>query len=437
MTQKWPRALAWGLLVVLTSGCSAALVRPDEGECRGADVATWAKRAAASLVTRPYRPAVIYDVGRQGLSTVFRAGPLDPDARAVVSYPDVARFPGQGPGFDRVQDRSFVYDDALVALWLTSRGDRDGARRILSTLAALQRPDGAWGFSFQTGRDGFYNAGYVRAGTVAWVVYAFARYASKFDEMRWSSTIDRGVAWLVRQHDPVTGLVSAGLGRWVSSDVFDPDWVGSFASTEHQLDIWFAFQAAQQADPAVASRWQLARAAQALVAAVDAFLWRAEEGRYVQGIAGTRIDEGSALDASGTWAALYDVAVGRNVRSDSALQWVEAHHGIDVQGWAGLRPYEGLPPDTWFVEASVAVPLALSRLGRRQQALEALQPFADLACAGGVPLVYSPVWATDFPFSPATAPTVWFLFAAAEVVGGEAPFLWSERLNVPIGPAAR
>lgn len=437
MTSARHRGLAWGLLVVVATGCSAALVRPDDGACRGADLATWAERAAASIVTHPYRPVAVYDVGPRGLALVFRPGPIDPDARAVVSYPDPARFPGQEPGFDRVRDRSFVYDDALVALWLTSRGDRDGARRILSTLAALQRPDGAWGFSFQTGRDGFYNAGYVRAGTVAWVVYAFARHASRFGETRWSSTIDRGVAWLVRQQDQETGLVFAGLGRWVSPEVFDPNWVGRFAATEHQLDAWFAFQAVQKADPAVAGRWQLARAAQGLVAAVDAFLWRAGEGRYAQGVAGAGIDEGSALDASGTWAALYDLALGRDIRSEAALQWVQAHHAIDVEGWTGLRPYEAKAPDTWFIEASLAVPLALARLGRREQAREALQPFADLACAGGVPLVYSPVWATDFPLSPATAPTVWFLFAAAEVVGGEPPFLWSERTSVPLSPAAR
>jgi len=403
------------------------LTRPETGTCRNADGAAWLSAASNSLIILKYRPGTLYDLDRRGRPSVQGLGALPADSEAVLSFPNPERFAGGDAGFGAVRDRSFVYDDALVALWLTSRHNPSGARRILQSLAALQRSDGAWGFSFSVRGDGFYNASYVRAGTVAWTVYAFARYAEAFGDARFAATLERGVSWLLRQRDAASGLVLAGSGRWQDASSYDPAYVADFAATEHQVDAWFALTAAAGADPALEARLHLRAAVAELEAAMERELWLVTLGRYAQGLTAAGPDVGSALDAAGTWTTLFALATDQAAQATAALTWVLRQHPIRVAGWDGLRPYLGAAPATWFVEGSLALPIALARMGRLPEARKALQPFFDLACAGGVPLVYSPLWAADFPLSPATAPTVWFLFAGAEVLRGEPAFLWRER----------
>ena len=420
-------ALSVVLLAATLTACSATLVRPESGVCHGADAATWLGAASNSLVILKYQPGKLYDVDGQGHAIPQALGVLPADSEAVLSFPDQERYAGADSGFAAVRDRSYVYDDALVALWLMKQHDGVGARRILQSLAALQRSDGAWGFSFAVRGDGFYNASYVRTGAVAWTVYAFARYAEQFRDGRFAATLERGAIWLLRQRDPACGLVLAGNGRWQDASHYDPAYLADFAATEHQIDTWFALMAASTADMALESRLHLKAAAADLGAAIERELWLDTVSRYAQGLTTAGPDTGSALDAAGTWSTLFALAAGKMEHASAALDWVQRKHPIHVAGWDGLRPYVGDPPGTWFVEGSLAMPLALARMGRRAEAQKALQPFVDLACSGGVPLVYSPVWAPDFPLSPATAPTVWFLFAGSEVVRGEPPFLWRER----------
>ena len=115
------------------------------------------------------------------------------------------------------------------------------------------------------------------------------------------------------------------------------------------------------------------------------------------------------------------------VRARQALAWVAAQHAVVARGWNGLRPYRDAPPETWFVEASIAQPLAHARMGQREVAQQQWLPLAQLACAGGMPVVYAPDWHADFPLTPATAPTIWWLIVGQEIAEGGAPWLWAER----------
>jgi len=405
------------------SACATALHRPPDGPCAGADPATWLEYAARSLTFAAWQPrGPTYDqTGRAPVAVAVRAPPSD--ALAVLSYPDPARFAGGPDGFERLARRSFVYDDALAIVWLVARDDLDRARRVADTLAALQRPDGAWGFSFAVDGDGFYNAAYVRAGTVAWVAYALSIWQRAAGDRRFASSLGRAVDWLVAQAGP-EGLVRAGRGRWVDRETFDPDWPADFAATEHQIDAWFALRAAARADPELAAA--VAVPIGRLEAAIDDVLWSDGEGRYLQGWSAGRRDGGSALDAAGTWAALYDLARGRPHRARRALDWIATHHTIEVGGWRGYRPYATEGPPALFVEGAIAEAAALHRLGQRDDARRVFATWTDLACAGGVPLVYSPSWHTDFPLSPAAAPTLWFLLVGREL-RGEGAVLWTER----------
>lgn len=414
-----PRQLRCLGLVVLLAACGPQQLRRDDvpARCERPDPAALLRAAGASLVFVPWQPKLVYDVDGQNRPVRFQLRPLAPDALALLSYPAPQRFAGGDDDFDRMAQRSFVYDNALAVLWLVQTGDAERARRVLATLAALQRPDGAWGFGFNAGKDdGFYNAAYVRTGAVAWVLYAYARYQQGSGDTRFANTLQRGLAWLQSQRDAKTGLYFAGSGRWRDAGHFEPAWPARFFATEHQIDVWFALKAVAD------------KASEPLARAMLQRLWLADEQRFAQGLTPDgRVDRESALDAAGTWAALWLLAQGDRVRAGQALDWVAREHAVTASGWQGLRPYRAGPPETWFVEASLAAPLARWRMGDPAAGQSLWLQVNQLACAGDLPLVYAPDWHADFPFSPAAAPTLWFLLAGRELVAGGAPWLWAER----------
>lgn len=416
------------LVLLLLAGCAPTRLQREDmpSRCETPDAAALLQAAQRSLVLHPYRPRVIYDLDDAGRAVPFHAGRLAPDALAVLSYPDPQRFAGGAADFARMAHRSFLYDNALAVLWLVHVGDLPRARRVLATVAALQRPDGAWGFGFNAGdEDGYYNAAYVRTGAVAWVVYALAHYQQASHDVQFADTLARATQWLLAQRDAQTGLFRAGSGRWLDAAHFQPSWPARFFSTEHQIDVWFALAALARLSP---QGTDVARYAQGLRAGIYQRLWLPEERRFAQGMAvDGQPDKLSALDASGTWAALWLLAQGDRVRAEQVLSWVTQQHAIVASGWNGLRPYRDGAPTTWFVEGSIAEPLALSRLGHAEAAQRPWQMLGQLACTGGLPLVYAPDWHTDFPLTPAAAPTLWFLIAGQEIVEGSAPWLWTER----------
>jgi hypothetical protein len=417
-------------LLVCTACAPTRLLREDlPPRCAAPDSRELLQVARESLVFRSYHPKAIYDLDAQDRPVPFRPGPLPADALAILSYPYPERFAGGPSDFKQMAQRSFVYDNALAALWLTHDGDLARARRVLATLAALQRPDGAWGFGFNAGADdGYYNAAYVRTGTVAWVIYALVHYQIASHDAQFNPTLRRALGWLGSQREPNTRLYFAGSGRWLDAKHFEPTWPAQFFAMEHQIDTWFALAALLDLERA--DSFTALRLAVALRASRDALgrLVVAGEARFAQGLtADGQLDRESALDAAGTWSALWLLANDDAVRARQVLAWVATQHAITALGWRGLRPYLSQAPQTWFVEASIAEPLAEWRLGDKDQALQHWQNLAQLACAGGLPLVYAPDWHADFPLTPAAAPTLWFLIAGQEIVEGGAPWLWTER----------
>lgn len=424
---SWRRcALLMAHLVVSMGllGCATRIERPGFGRCDDANPSFWAKQASASLRTAPYVGRRVYDVAASGRPVAFRRGDVPADSRAVVSYPAPGKFSGGPAGFERLGNRSFVYDNALFVLLRTWEGSQDQARQVLQTLVALQRPDGAWGFSFNIEGDGFYNAGYVRTGAVAWVTYAFALYTVRFGDRRFVGTLRKAGQWLIGQVDGKTGLLRGGQGKWGEGGAsFEPMYEADWASTEHNVDAYFAIKALAQADPA--SNWPRRLSAERLARTIQGRLFMPVQGRYAQGLQPAGLDKKSALDAAGTWSALFEIDRGRPAVVDRLLAWVDQRHGIDVDGWRGYLPYaDDDGPEVWFVEGSVARAIALHRRGRREEALAMVRELSTYACASGVPLAYANRWAKDFPLSPAVAPTVWYVLAVEEIWNHNAPFLW-------------
>lgn len=414
--------LLWTLL--LSAGCAGPeLQRPHAGRCAAPDVRHWAALASSSLQVAKFVARPLYDL--DGAGGALHLPPVTcVDCWAVVSYPDPLRHAGGEPGFARLKNRSFTYDNALVALVRLSEGRVAEARQLLSTLAALQRTDGGWGFSFNITGDGFYNAGYVRAGVVSWVLYAMARYTEVTKDRRYIAAMRRAGLWLLAHRAPTTGLILGGRGRWLDAGArYEPGYVAPWASTEHNVDAWFAVRLAAHVDPA--GRWPLLKP---LGAAIQQHLWLDSEGRYARGVTGTTHDRVAALDAAGTWSALFTIAAGQPARAVRAIAFVDDRLGFQEGGWQAHRPDDERGDRLWFVEASVARGMTLARLGQVRRARESLTQLAQWACARGLPLAYSDRWAQDFPLTPAAAPTAWFVLAAREVAQQQPAFLWRRRL---------
>ncbi len=425
-TGLWPAARMFAVLVfvaVLGTGCTSILKRPAMGQCLKADPVQWSERASASLKVAPFERRQMYGAGEAGKPRPFMPGAVPRDSVAVVSYPEPRRYAGAPTGFDRIGGRSFIYDNALYVLVRTFEGEEDAARKVLQTIAALQRPDGAWGFSFNIRGDGFYNVDYVRTGAVAWVVYAIARYTSRFGDRRFVPAMRRGAAWLLGRRDPKSGLFLGGQGRWPPGDAhFEPGHVADWASTEHNVDIWFTLRALAAADQR--GTWRSLIRPDGFGDALTRHLWLPKEGRYARGLQRRGLDMKSALDASGTWTAIFELGRNRPQRAKQLIAWVDREHQTVQDGWRIWRPYRDPAHALWFVEGSVARAIALHRLGDVAGSRKMIQELTVLACEGGVPLLYSNRWVPDYPKAPAAGPTAWYVLAVEEVWNGHEPFLW-------------
>jgi hypothetical protein len=331
---------------------------------------------------------------------------------AVVSFPRA---------HGRIAGRSYVYDDALLLLWLAWTGDETRARAIAETLRSLQNADGSWGFSFSTTGD-FYNADYVRAGTVAWAVHALAYFGRRYADADALATATRGARFLesLRVAGPSlrAGLLEAGRGRWSPDErVFDPSFRATTSVTEHQLDACMAL--ATLRDPSAA----------ACAARTREVLWIDGEGRFAVAAGGGGVDTSRALDAAGGWGALFLLACGAPDLAGRAFAYTRDAFAVEDDGVFGFQPYldpvDGPLPvgrTPIFVEGSLGMALAAHRLGDDEMARRTLDAAAELSCRRGPGLVYSSSEARNFPVEVAAAPTLWFLFVERELrMGTRAP----------------
>lgn len=434
------RRAAWfaGVFVaMLTVGCATSLERQwagtESGRCARlvaspSEMHAAAERALGSVALVPYVVASTYDADGSVWQPERQPSP---GRTAVVSYPRRTGDQAWDRAFVDV-GRSFVYDNALSAIAYTYFGLHARAELLLATLASLQSADGSIGFSFNTRGDGFYNRGYVRAGTVAWVGYAFAYFELLTGNQRFREPALRAARYL-REHPAVSSsaqgggqawLVAGGKGRWTQADtVFEGDYVFEGAATEHQVDAWYLFDAlaeltgepgwAQSRDELLRGMWR--------------WLWLEDEGRFAQGLTPRSVDAGMALDAGGAWSALLLNAIGAADTAQRTLAWVETHFANVDHGLFGYRPYAGEVADfegvNWYgrslvyVEGTASVALAHFRNGNANEAALASASLLQLQCLAGGALPYASRFVSQFPPVEAVASTLWWALAAEEMSG--------------------
>ena len=208
------------------------------------------------------------------------------------------------------------------------------------------QPANSLSFSYDT-YNGQVDQAYIRAGAMAWVVYAYYVYMRLSQDFSPALPLQGMINFLLTLQstaaDLTHGLFYEGYGSYVNPGYqFVPGQVLT-VSTEHQIDLWFAFQRAANALPVAATNLTktgqitsaqasslsaTAGAAIAAAANIDTNLLAnlyiapsgSTPGHFAQGVTGSTLDTSQALDASGHWAALWAHATGRD---DIALQCAE------------------------------------------------------------------------------------------------------------------
>ena len=118
------------------------------------------------------------------------------------------------------------------------------------------QPARSLSFSYDT-YNGQVDQAYIRAGAMAWVVYAYCVYmrlSQDFSPGAAAARDDQFPAHLAEQRADLTnGLFYEGYGSYQNPGYqFVPGMVPT-VSTEHQIDLWFAFQRAASALPVAAT----------------------------------------------------------------------------------------------------------------------------------------------------------------------------------------
>lgn len=134
--------------------------------------------------------------------------------------------------YENLDDRCWIYDQALAVICFTTLGRHELSSQILDTLGFIQNPDGSFYFSYKISTleptsDRKYT------GSIAWVAMAVNLFQVFTRDTAYNAMLWKVMTWLCSQQvmdesRPDFGGVSLG----VRNDAF---------STEHNLDTYSAF----------------------------------------------------------------------------------------------------------------------------------------------------------------------------------------------------
>lgn len=207
-----------------------------------------------------------------------------------------------------------------------------GSMNFDNLSCGVVQPAGSLSFSYDV-FHGQQDQAYIRTGAMAWVLFAYAIYMEVTGDLTTPvAAAQQMVTFLLTLQstaaDLTNGMFYGGFGAYEDPGYQYVPGQQMFVSTEHQVDLYFAFKRlAPQLTLAGGSYATTATSidsiADALGAAVISTLWiSGSPGRFAQGVTGSTIDPSLACDASGTWAALFADAMGRDDLAKECLQFV-------------------------------------------------------------------------------------------------------------------
>ena len=344
----------------------------------------------------------------------------------------------------RLEQRSFVYDDALAVLAFDKAGRFPRAKAVLDALAAVQATDGSLPFSLDVFRGRVFED-YRRSGAIAWAGYAAVDYEEHTGDTSFRGFATKLADYLLTlqvttangfaPNDPRSGSVLGGRGRY-DEDYDYVDEPVTYAATEHNVDAYFFLRDLA----AVTGSSRYASAAHAVKQSLLAHHWNAAEGRFNQGVG----DTAYALDTA-SWGGLFLLAVGERQRAAQSATYLETFRAsgqpvalsadLDSynQSYEGAAPFSGYkpyragpeyadPPDVVWSEGTWGALLFRKRMGEDVSAdLDSMTRLQALDARGGLLQVtrgHRP-FPYEFHVWPSVGGTAW-----AALADGDGSRLW-------------
>jgi hypothetical protein len=146
----------------------------------------------------------------------------------------------------RNRDLFFTYNQATASMAMTVLGHTTEARAILDAMAALQRPDGSWYFTyFEDGSSPFPGEGDFRAaGAIGWMAMAYAAWGHLTGDLTYLPTLTATLDHLESQLIP---WGNAACPRFNPTDLPETPWDESaHVATEHAADAYAAYVSFRQ-----------------------------------------------------------------------------------------------------------------------------------------------------------------------------------------------
>ncbi len=329
---------------------------------------------------------------REGLAFLANAVP----SRALRPYVPCS-FPLLQP------DRAYLYDAALAAI-VWARYDPERAGRALHTIrevAAAYRSALPFAIGLQ---DAHVDDRRSFSGTIAWAGYAACVYEMLAGDDQYRMFAMQLAAELVsRAHLRTDGFIPLERDH-------------PAVSTEHNIDYYFFLRALEKLG---VSTYTTQRTA--LAATMFAKLYDAGSGHFRRGLD----DNADVLDCS-SWGAIFAL----DVMGARSPQYASCIDHAFVRFWSDSPP--GFMPDafhrTVWAEGTFGMECALT-LGRLAGAPGFSHREAAVAKAGdrlavptpiGIAVPYATTRLQNFPDSPATASTAWWLIAQLLRTGDQA-----------------
>ena len=210
------------------------------------------------------------------------------------------------------------------------------------------QPEGSLSFSYDV-YNGQVDLAYIRSGAMAWLCYAYAIYMERTgDFARAALGLESMLNFLFSLQsaaaDSRHNLIMIGWGRYQDPGYQYVPAQQTSVSTEHNIDCYFAFDKASRVLPAAAQNLfdrglitpvqydslRTAATSSATMAAQvrDAILnqlWipaaGSVKGHFAQGASSNGLDPSLALDAAGTWAAMFCHEAGADAKAAECLEF--------------------------------------------------------------------------------------------------------------------
>lgn len=200
-----------------------------------------------------------------------------------------------------LNSRAWVYDAGLALLVFTTSGDYAICKEMLERLSSEQNSDGSWNFSYDLYIGQLFQ-GYVRTGSIGWLVWGACYYTLVTGDMTFRSMLEQAGYFLLNmqvsdKEDPRYGLLRGGYGSYNMADYSYIDIEIEWCSTEHNCSCLQALTGLAL----VFGDSKYVQAANRVKEALMSRLYDGTNDRFYQGINGGVPDRAWALDCT-TWA---------------------------------------------------------------------------------------------------------------------------------------